>query len=184
MRELSLHILDIVQNSIAAEASRIEIEIQEDPAADRLWFEIRDDGCGMDEETLAKVTDPFFTTRTTRKVGLGIPLLKFMAMDCDGNVEIESVPKKGTRIKASMQRSHIDRPPLGNMADTMLTLITGSDSIDYVYHHGIGDRSFDFSTAEMREILGETSFRDPEVTAWLRGFLNEGENALDEEADS
>lgn len=184
MRELSLHILDIVQNSIAAEASRIGIEIQEDPAADRVWFEIRDDGFGMDEETLAKVTDPFFTTRTTRKVGLGIPMLKFMTMDCGGDVEIESAPGKGTRIKASMQRSHIDRPPLGNMADTMLTLITGSDTIDYVYHHGIGDRSFDFSTAEMREILGDISFRDPEVAAWLRGFLTEGENALNKEADS
>ncbi|HCP15023.1 MAG TPA: ATP-binding protein [Peptococcaceae bacterium] len=184
MRELSLHILDIVQNSIAAEASRIRIMIQEEPAADRFWFEIQDNGCGMDEVTLASVTDPFFTTRTTRRVGLGIPMLKFTAMACQGNVEIESEPGKGTRIKASYQLSHIDRPPLGDMANTMLTLILGSELIDFVYCHRLGQRAFEFSTSEMREILGDVPFSEPEVTSWLRGFLAEGESALYKEADS
>jgi hypothetical protein len=181
MRELALHILDITQNSLAAGAGVITVAIEDDPEKDRLTFSITDDGRGMDRETLARVTDPFYTTRTTRRVGLGLPMLKETALACGGSFAIDSQPGKGTVVTASYQRSHIDRPPLGDMASTMLAVLLGNEEITLRYSHRKGGLSFSFDSGEMKEILEGLSFQNPEVYQWLREFLTEGEKSVDGE---
>ena len=178
MREISLHILDIVQNSVVAGATRIEVFVDEDIAADRLTVEIIDDGCGMSEDFLEKVIDPFTTKRTTRKVGLGIPLFKNAAESTDGAFEIRSEVGKGTCVRAVFGYSHIDRQPLGDMADTMLGLFTSYEQIDFVYRHKVGDKVFEVVTADLKTVLEGVSFTAPEVYLWLSEFLKEGESEL------
>ena len=178
MREIALHILDIVQNSVAAGAGVIDITIREDRAADMLAVTIADDGRGMDAETVARVTDPFYTTRTTRKVGLGLPMLKMTAIACDGDFAIDSRVGEGTTVSVSYRWSHIDRPPLGDMVSTMLTVLLGDETTEIRYSHSDGDRVFAFASADMREALDGLSFQTPEVYAWLQDFLTEGEASL------
>ncbi|MCL1848744.1 MAG: ATP-binding protein [Clostridiales bacterium] len=178
MRELSLHILDITQNSIAAEAKTITITVHEDKIGDMITITVADDGKGMDEETAAKVTDPFYTSRTTRKVGLGIPMLKINAILCNGDFSLESTPGVGTSISASYQWSHIDRAPLGDMVSTMLTILLGNEDIDFIYRHRVDGQEFAFASAEMKELLDGLSFQTPDVYAWLKEYLTEGERGL------
>ena len=135
MEDLSLHILDVVENSIAAGASKIEVKITEDQASDLLVIEIKDDGRGMDKETLDKVLDPFYTTRTTRRVGMGLSLLAQAAEDSNGNFKINSKVGVGTKIKASFQYSHIDRKPIGDMKTTFITLLMSYPEINFIYTH-------------------------------------------------
>ena len=130
MKELSLHILDIAQNSINALANIIRITVKEDTSRDELIILVEDNGQGMDKETINKVKDPFFTSRNTRKVGLGIPLLQAAAKRCGGDLKIQSEPGKGTRVTAYFIDSHIDRAPLGNLCDTLLSLIVCNELID------------------------------------------------------
>jgi len=177
MRELSLHILDVVQNSLAAGASRIELTIDQDCAADQLTIIVRDNGRGMDRAQLEMVTDPFFTTRTTRRVGLGIPLLKAAAERCNGRLVIESAPGQGTTLQAVFQDSHIDRAPLGNLASTLLTIILG-DTCDLHYVHRSDGSEFSFDTAEIRAALGDIPLTHPAARRWLREFLVEGERGV------
>ncbi len=135
MEDLSLHILDVVENSIVAGASKIEIKITEDQSADLLLIEIKDDGRGMNKEILDKVLDPFYTTRTTRKVGMGLSLLAQAAEESNGNFEIDSKVGEGTEIKASFQYSHIDRKPIGDLKSTFIILITSYPEVNFVYAH-------------------------------------------------
>lgn len=174
MQEISLNILDIVQNSVRAGAKNIEVEIYEDTNEDVLFFSVNDDGCGMDEEMVQRVMDPFVTTRTTRKVGMGISLLRSAAQATGGDVELKSEVGKGTFIKAVFSYGHIDRQPLGNMADTMTALVSMNTDIDFYYRHTFNKSTFDFNTKEMKEILGEVPLSDPTVAEWLRGFIDEG----------
>ena len=146
MEDLSLHILDIVENSIRAKASRIMIKVMEDIEKDSLIIEIRDNGQGIDEETIKKVLDPFFTTRTTRKVGLGLPLLSQAARESGGDVQIESEVGRGTRVKATFGYSHIDRKPLGNMEATLRALIVGNPEVDFIYKHKKGELEYRLDT--------------------------------------
>jgi len=160
VEDLSLHILDIVENSIRAKASRIEIKVVEDIRKDLLTIEIKDNGQGIDEETVKKVLDPFFTTRTTRRVGLGLPLLSQAARESGGDVEIESKVGRGTRIKATFGYSHIDRKPLGNMETTLTTLIAGNPEVDFIYEHKNDELEYRLDTKEirariMRELNGD-----------------------------
>lgn len=178
MKELSLHILDIVQNSVAAGARLIMLDLIEDVNTDLLEFSIKDDGCGMTEETLKKVTDPFTTGRTTRRVGLGIPLLKAAAELTGGGLELTSEPGVGTTVTARFVYDSIDRQPLGNMAETMLGLITSYENIGFVYYHRVNEKEFTLDTREIKGILGEVSLNEPEVVLWLSGFLNENETEL------
>ena len=178
MKELSLHILDIVQNSVAAGAKLITLDLTEDVNTDLLEFSIKDDGCGMTEETLKKVTDPFTTGRTTRRVGLGIPLLKAAAELTGGGLELTSEPGVGTTVTARFVYDSIDRQPLGNMAETILGLITSYENIDFVYYHRVNEKEFTIDTREIKGILGEVSLNEPEVVLWLSGFLNENETEL------
>ena len=157
MEDLSLHILDIVENSIRAKASTIEMKVVEDIEKDLLTIEIRDNGQGMDEETVKKALDPFFTTRTTRKVGLGLSLLSQAARESGGNIEIESQAGGGTRVKATFGYSHIDRKPVGNMEATLTTLIVGNPEVDFIYEHKKGELEYRLDTKEVRARIRETA---------------------------
>ena len=174
MKEISLNILDVVGNSIKAQAARIDITIVESTERDALELSIVDDGCGMAPEFLARVTDPFTTTRTTRKVGLGLPLLKMASESCNGSFSINSVQGQGTQVYASFQLTHLDRMPLGNMAETIVTLISACDSIRYVYTHQTDEDTFVFDTEEIRNTLGEEiPLSTPEVLAWIQDYVKE-----------
>ena len=151
MEDLSLHILDIVENSIEAKASEIGIMVDEDIKKNLLTIEIKDNGKGMDEETLKKVTDPFYTTRSTRRVGLGLPLLAQATKESRGTFEIESKVDVGTKIKATFQYSHIDRKPLGDIENTISTLIVGNPGVDFVYEHIKDGVKFRLDTKEIRK---------------------------------
>lgn len=174
MRELSLHILDIAENSVAAGAKRIEIGVEEDVVYDRLRVWVSDDGRGMDEDLVARVTDPFVTSRTTRKVGLGIPLLKAAAESCNGFLRITSAPRRGTRLETEFQRSHIDRMPLGDLAGTVYTLIVSCPDIRWVLKYRANGATFEFDSEPIREALGDVPLTEPSVLAYIRESLSEG----------
>lgn len=177
MKELSLHILDIAQNSISAGCSRLEISLTEHGGV--LTLMIRDNGRGMSPEFLASVTDPFTTTRTTRKVGLGLPLLRLAAEQTGGSLSIESTLGIGTTVTAVFRSDQIDCPPLGDMALTMSLLIQGAPNIETIYTHTTHRGSFTLDTAEIRAVLGgEISLAEPEVAVWLRDYLREQEEAV------
>lgn len=169
-----MHILDIVQNSIKAGASVVEILIDEDISSNLLTIEITDNGCGMDEEFLRDVVNPFRTTRTTRKVGLGLSLFKNACEQTGGSLEVESKCGVGTKVRALFVYDSIDRQPIGDMASTMSTIIGGSDKIDYIYTHRLGKREFEFSTVEIRETLGpEIELSNLEVLNWIEEYISE-----------
>jgi hypothetical protein len=178
MRELSLHILDIVQNSLTAQAQNIEITIWENTVADKMTVVIKDDGRGMDEQTLHKVKNPFYTTRTTRKVGLGLPLLSANAQACGGSVKIKSAVGKGTTVEAVFQHSHIDRAPLGDMPSTLVSLISGSPEVNFFYVHKYNDKEFRVNTLEIKKNLSGLSLNHPEVLTWLQDFFREKEKEI------
>ncbi len=174
MQELSLHILDIIQNSIKAGADNIEVLVDEDKENNLLTIEIIDDGCGMSEEFLKKVRDPFVTTRTTRKTGLGISLFEAAAIQCGGGLDLTSELGKGTKFKIWFEYDNIDRAPLGDMAATMVTAVSGSPDIRFLYKHKINNSEFVFDTKEVKEILGEVPLNEPEIINWMDGFIREG----------
>ncbi|MGQ9694707.1 MAG: ATP-binding protein [Thermodesulfobacteriota bacterium] len=171
MQDLSLHILDIVENSLTAGAKKVEIRIAEEISQDRLTIEIIDDGQGMDAELQAKAVDPFFTTKTTRRVGLGLPLFKESCEICRGHFLLASEPGKGTKIKAILPYGHIDRKPMGNMGETLLTLIVGHPDVDIYYEHKRDNVKFSLHTKEIREILEDVPLNDPEVVSFLRTYI-------------
>lgn len=179
MKEIALHILDIIQNSIVANAQLIQLKVSESIKEDYLRIVIIDDGTGMDESLLKKVTDPFVTSRTTRKVGLGIPLLKQAAEDCEGSLSIESQVGKGTTIEASFQHSHIDRVPLGDMAETVCTILLYGNEFDFTYEHSTDVGYMKFDTREIRQVLQETPLTHPEVITWIREKLIEDIKSVD-----
>ncbi|HDQ35042.1 MAG TPA: ATP-binding protein [Chloroflexi bacterium] len=180
-RELSQHILDIFENGAKAGATLISLEIEEDFVIDLLAITLHDNGSGMDAETLARITDPWVTSRTTRKVGLGIPFFKQIAEMCNGDFEIISQLGEGTITRAIFQHSHIDRPPMGDLVGTLTCMIVGYDaSADVAYRHRVRPtdevwHEFTFDTREVRAILGdEVPLSSPEVLAFLREMLQEG----------
>ncbi len=179
MKELSLNILDIAQNSISAGARHISIILSED-AAHVLTLSIIDDGCGMSRETLERVTNPFYTTRTTRRVGMGIPLLKLAAEQAGGGLSIASVTAQqdpiahGTTVTAVFHTDNIDFTPLGDIVSSICVMIQGHPEIDYIFRHTAPGIHVELDTAQLREILGEeVSLAEPEVIAWLGEFLRE-----------
>lgn len=172
MRELSLNILDIAQNSISAGATLIEISVDERTSSN-LVITITDNGCGMDSEKLARVQDPFYTTRTTRKVGMGIPLFKMSAEMTGGSFSIESEPGKGTRIEARYITSSIDFTPVGDVGSTIVLLITMNTDRDFVYRRSVNGKSFELDTREVKETLGDVPISEPDVVEWLREYIAE-----------
>jgi anti-sigma regulatory factor (Ser/Thr protein kinase) len=174
LEDLSLHILDIAENAIAARAKRIEISVVEEPREDRLTIEIRDDGIGMDEEVSQKAVDPFFTTRSSRRVGLGLSFMAQAAQEAGGSLRIESELGKGTKVTASFQYHHIDRKPLGSMVETMTMLLLGNPELSISYIHKKEGKSYTLSSQWLKERFKNRSLTDPEVIQWLRKHLKEG----------
>lgn len=178
MQDFSLHILDLVENSINAKAKRIEIKIDEDQDNDLLTIEISDDGAGMSEEMVSKVLDPFVTTRTTRKVGLGLSLFSQAAQNCNGEAIISSEPGKGTRLTGRFQLSHIDLKPWGSMVETILTLVIGNPGIDFLYQHHKGSFEYTLDSAVIKRELDGVSLSNPDVVNLLRNDLKENLNEI------
>lgn len=180
MLELSLNVLDIANNSIRANATLITIAIGIHKNADILSITIADNGCGMTEEQLTRVSDPFYTTRTTRGVGLGIPFFRQAALDTGGSFSITSEPRAGTTIHAEFGLSHIDRMPLGNINSTIHTLIIANKQIDFLYTYEFDDRKFHLDTREFRKILGDIPMDLPEVSNYIKEYLEENQREVDE----
>lgn len=174
MRELSLHILDALENSVEAGATRIELLIEENLKSDTLTIVIKDNGRGMTEEFARQVLDPFVTTRTTRHVGLGLPLFAAAARRCNGDLRIQSTPRVGTTLMATFQHSHIDRAPLGDIASSLIAVLMSKHPVDIRYRHTVDDRSFELNTEEVRRELGNVPLSHPLVRGWLESVLAEG----------
>ena len=168
-----MHVLDVAENSVAAGAKLVHITLEADAARDLLALTIEDDGKGMVPQVAAQVTDPFYTTRTTRRVGLGLPLLKMAAELTGGEMHLQSQPGKGTKVCARFGLSHIDRAPLGDMASTVGGLIQCSPQIDFVYTVRTPDGEFVADTRQLREILGDVPLSEPAVAQWVREYIDE-----------
>lgn len=178
MKELSLNVLDIAMNSVKAKAENILIKLVE--TADMLTLTIGDDGCGMSEETVENVMNPFYTTRTTRSVGLGVPLLKLAAEQTGGKITVESVSetvnpeKHGTTVTAEFFKNHLDFTPLGDIVSTITTLIQGAPDIEWKFEHILEGGSVELDTKQLREILGDVPLDNFEVIKWIEEYLKEG----------
>lgn len=157
----------------------MEITVDADTAMDRLTVIIKDDGCGMTPEQVSHVTDPFFTSRTTRKVGLGVPFFKYAAESTGGSFTIESQPGKGTTVTAVFVLSHIDRMPLGDITSTIHTLVIYHPESDFLYRYGYNGASFILDTREFKEILGGVPFNEPEISEYIREYLIENKQETD-----
>jgi len=173
MKDLSLHILDIVQNSLTAGAANIKLEIIDSDNDNLIFIAVRDDGAGMSEEFLSKVMDPFTTSRTTRNVGLGIPLLKSAAQMTGGDLEISSKQGEGTDITVSFNKSNIDCPPLGDICSTVVTLIQGSPDKNFIVSYKTDTGEFIMDTMVFKNELGDIPLDEPEVLAWIDGWFKE-----------
>ena len=177
MKEISLNILDIAENSVKAGASLTQILIDE--TENKLVLSIVDDGCGMDEDTVKSVVDPFYTTRTTRKVGMGVPLLKLACEQTGGNLSITSVTEAadpvnhGTTVTALFYTDHIDFTPLGDVVSSILTLIQGHPDTDFLFRHTKGEKEVALDTRELRRILEDVPLSSYDVIQWIESFLRE-----------
>ncbi len=178
MKELSLHILDVAENGISAGADQVAIEVIEDRRQNRLTLVIADNGRGIPRDQIDRAVDPFYTSRTTRRVGMGLSLLNAAARQCDGHMWIDADEGKGTRITAEFMYDHIDRAPLGDMAATMISLIMGSPGIDFEYRHEVDGREFVLNTREVKSALDGRQITDPEVFQYIMETLRTGENRL------
>jgi len=174
LRELALHILDIAENSISAGASQVEISVVRNTRENQLVISVRDNGNGMDEEMLARVINPFVTSRTTRKVGLGIPMFKQAAEACNGGLTVDSQPGKGTEITATFQNNHIDRMPLGNLADTFLSLLIGTPDVNWVLDYQADDQVFHFDDREVKAAIEGMPLTDYRVIEYLTATIKDG----------
>lgn len=185
MNELSLHILDIIQNSIVAGAKLIGLTVAANTGEETLSVEITDDGCGMTPEFVEKVISPFTTTRTTRKVGLGIPMYKQCAESTGGFLQITSKVGEGTRVLAVFGLYHIDRPPMGELNETVLSLIACNPELDFVFTESRDGQEYILDTRELREALGpEVPLNLPDVIGWIRADIEEGTQAIHGGAES
>ena len=180
MKDLSLNLLDIAENSVKAGATLTQLLLTQE--GDILTFQVADDGCGMTEEILKGVVDPFYTTRTTRKVGMGLPLLRMAAEQTGGTMEVESrhvdshPDNHGTTVTAVFHTDHIDCPPVGDMVATVTTLIQGHPDTDFLFRHADGETVVELDTRQLREVLGEVSLAEYEVLQWISGYLTDQYN--------
>ncbi len=193
MLELALHVLDILQNTVEAGATRVDVRIAEDEPADRLTITVADNGRGMDAQTVERVLNPFYTTRTTRHVGLGLPLYAEAAETAGGGLTVQSEPGQGTTVEATFRLSHPDRQPLGDMSGTLVAFLLSERAPELVYRHRVirnqvsatprsgaetlvsQEREFTFDTAAIRAELDGVPLNEPIVAQWLAGFIAEGE---------
>jgi len=174
MQDLSLHILDVAENGVRAGAGKVAIEVRENTGANRLEIVIEDNGSGMDAEMVRRVEDPFFTSRTERKVGLGIPLFAQAARAAGGGLKIDSAPGKGTRVSAWFVRNHIDLKPMGDLAGTVTVLLAGNPGTEFRFLYEKDGEKFELETAEIRQQLGELPLSDPTVLNLLERKIRQG----------
>lgn len=174
MPDIAMHLLDIVYNSIRAAASSIHIYLLDSQIQDLIICRVEDNGCGMDAKTVEAVQSPFYTTRTTRDVGLGVPLFKEGALQAGGSFSLQSQPGQGTVIEARYRRSHLDCPAMGDLAETMVTLIQADDAIVFDLTYDWDQGNFQMNTAEIKEILDGVPINTPEVILWLKEYIKEG----------
>jgi hypothetical protein len=178
VKELSLHILDVAENGINAGADRVGITVEEARKDNRLRIIITDNGRGIPADLLRNVTNPFYTTRTTRRVGLGLSLLEAAALQCNGSMRVESIEGRGSKIIAEFDYDHIDRAPLGDMTGTLVSLIIGYPDVDFEYLHTVDNRRFEMKTIDIRNMFGGRPVSDPAVFRKLRTILQEGLTTL------
>ena len=172
MKDLSLHILDIIENSVNAQAKNIEISLCENSKEDRITLTITDDGIGIDKEMLEKVSDPFMTTKKNKKVGLGLSLLKQAAESSNGDFSIDSDSHKGTKIKATFQHSHIDRKPVGNLADTYISAILMAPGTDFIFKFKKNGNNLNINTKELKEQIGINTLTRTNILKELKDLIN------------
>ncbi|HEY5509452.1 MAG TPA: ATP-binding protein [Prolixibacteraceae bacterium] len=182
MKNVALHILDLVQNSARAKAGKVQISINEDPGKDIYLLSVEDDGEGMEEEQLQKATDPFFTTRTTRKVGLGLSLIRQNAERTGGSFSLSSVPGKGTRLEAAFVMNHPDRLPLGEIDDVLVLLAVGLPHLRLIYNHTAPGGQYKFDTEAIGEIIGDIKDCNLEIRKFLREMIIENLKEIRAEA--
>jgi len=181
MKEIALHIMDIAENGITAGADTIEILLDEKRLDNHLMLTIKDNGRGIPLEILNRVTDPFYTSRTTRRVGLGLSLLKAAAERCNGKFELSSTPGKGSQVTASFEYNHLDRAPIGDMANTLGIIIMGNPDIDFTYKHIINGKEFEMDTREIREELEGVSISDAGVVQYLMKTIRSAIDQLEKD---
>lgn len=175
MEDISLHLLDIIENSIDAGASEVKVTINENIRKNLLILRVEDDGKGMDEEKKEKVLDPFYTTKEVRNIGLGIPMLAQSAKEAGGEIYIESNPEKGTTITAKFEYNHIDRRPLGNIVETLINILASKgNEVDIIYKHCINECCFSLDSSEIKEELQDVDINHPEVIKFLRNEIRRG----------
>ncbi len=182
MKNIALHILDLVQNSARAKAGKVQISIKENPGKDSYLLTIEDDGEGMEEEQLQKATDPFFTTRTTRKVGLGLSLIQQNTERTGGSFSVTSVPGNGTKLEADFVMNHPDRLPLGEIDDVLVLLAVGLPQLRLIYHHTTPEGEYKFDTEIIREIIGDIKDSNLEIRNFLREMIIENLTEIKAEA--
>ncbi len=174
MEDLAMQILELLMNSIQAGASVIRLEILDSTLKDVIRIILEDNGKGMSEEFVARVTDPFTTSRKTRKVGMGVAFFKGLTEMCNGSFDIRSELGKGTVIEASVQKSFIDTPPLGDIGEMMMYCIQANEETDYILDYKTDTNEFNFRSAEVRELLEGVSLQEPDILLWIKGYINEG----------
>lgn len=178
MNDLALHLLDIVQNSLVAGATFIRILITENPTDNEVIMTVEDNGKGMSPEQVAKLSDPFFTSRTTRKVGLGVPLLRQSAEQSGGGLKVTSALGKGTTLTAWFEYSHLDRPPMGDIPNAVILLVSANPTIDFEYVYTYNHQSYTFNTIEVKEALDGLPLNDVQVIRMLQEMIRENQNDL------
>lgn len=173
MQDIAMYLQDITENSIRAESSNIDILIEENESNNTFLFSITDNGKGMEQSTIDHVTSPFFSTRTTRKVGLGIPLLNDLAKGCNGELTITSKVSIGTTIKVKVELNHIDLPPLGKLGEVMMTLIQYAPGIHYNMIYRLNSQEFEFDSFTIKEMLSDVAIDDPTILLWIKDYIDE-----------
>jgi anti-sigma regulatory factor (Ser/Thr protein kinase) len=171
--DICFHIVDLVQNAVAAGARKVTVSLSDSAAADEIALSVEDDGRGMDAAAQANARDPFYTSKGFKKVGLGLPLLEGTSCACNGDFDLASQPGKGTTVRARLEKNHWDCPPLGDLSDTMLGLLVSLDGVDLVFRYGSDRGRFDISSAEVREQAGGLHLSHPEVYTFLRDYFAE-----------
>lgn len=181
MEDIAMHIIEILMNSIKAGASLIQVKIFDSLKEDIISITITDDGKGMDEDMVKRAADPFTTSRTTRKVGLGLSFMKGLAESCNGTFDIESEKGVGTVVKASVQKLNIDTPELGDMGEVMMEAIQSNEEIDYIFEYKTDVNTFLFDTKEVKQELEGVSLLLPEILLWIKDYINQGIEQAKEE---
>lgn len=179
MQDLAMHILDIAYNSIRAQASEITVTYRDSTIANKITITIQDNGCGLSELQIQQVTNPFYTTRTTRRVGMGVALFQGLAQQCDGQFSLTSQVNLGTTIQVSVRKDHWDTPPQGDLAQTMQTLIQADPTIHFQFNMVLDTKTFTFDTKEIQAILtDEVSLSEPTILLWIQEYIHQGISEL------